>query len=67
MRQQLVDLFTTYDAYVKIVYIEKPYKIWLEQNTNREFPIPQTVLEKMLGKLEIPQVWEAQEVAFLVT
>jgi putative nucleotidyltransferase with HDIG domain len=67
MRQQLIDLFVTYDAYVKIVYIEKPYITWLEQNKNREFPIPQTVLEKMLGKLEIPQIWETHEVEFLVS
>ena len=65
MRKQLIDLFRTYDAFVKIIYIEKPYKIWVEQNREREFPLPQPVLDKMLHKLEIPQVWEAQEVEYL--
>jgi len=64
MRQQLIDLFITYHAEVKIVYIEKPYKTWLEQNRNREYPIPQQSLEKMLQKLEIPQLWEAHEVIY---
>jgi len=66
MRQQLIDLFTTYQAKVRIVYIEKPYKIWLEQNKNRDYPIPDAVLGKMLRKLEIPQLWEAHEVDFEV-
>ncbi len=66
MRQQLVDLFVTYHAKVRIVYIEKPYKTWLEQNRNREFPIPHVALEKMLYKLEVPQVWEGHEVDFEV-
>ncbi len=65
MRQQLVDLFTTYDAHVKIVYIEKPYAVWQAQNRNREFPIPQTALDKMLHHLEVPQLWEAHEVEYI--
>lgn len=27
-RTQLIDLFITYGARVKIVYIEKPYSVW---------------------------------------
>ncbi len=64
MRRQLIDLFVTYHAKVRIVYIEKSHKIWLEQNKNREFPIPHAALEKMLNKLEVPQLWEAHEVDF---
>jgi putative nucleotidyltransferase with HDIG domain len=65
MRSQLIDLFRTYQAYVKIVYIEKPYSTWVEQNREREYPLPQAVLDKMLHKLEIPQVWEAQEIEYV--
>ena len=65
MRSQLIDLFRTYDAHIQIIYIEKPYSIWIEQNREREYPLPQPVLEKMLHKLEIPQVWEAQEVEYV--
>ena len=65
MRKQLIDLFRTYDAFVKIIYIEKPYTTWIKQNLEREFPLPQAALDKMLHKLEIPQSWEAQEVEYL--
>ncbi len=38
MRSQLVELFVSYGAKVKIVYIEKPYELWRSQNRNREYP-----------------------------
>lgn len=34
MRSQLIDLFLTYGAKVKIVYIEKPYEVWRKQIVN---------------------------------
>ena len=67
MRSQLIDLFTDYGAKVKIVYIEKPYTTWKVQNKNREYMLPENVLDKMLGKLEVPQLTEAHEVEYLVT
>ncbi|MDR2919962.1 MAG: AAA family ATPase [Tannerella sp.] len=66
MRSQLVDLFVDYGAKVKIVYVEKPYDLWRSQNRNREYPLPENVLDKMLLKLEIPQLTEAHEVECLV-
>ena len=66
MRSQLIDLFLTYGAKVKIVYIEKPYEIWRKQNREREFMVPETVLDAMLGKLEVPQLEEAHEVVYSV-
>ncbi|NDV58327.1 AAA family ATPase [Bacteroides sp. 519] len=62
MRSQLIDLFVSYGAWVQIVYIEKPYNVWRSQNRNREYPLPETVLDKMLSKLEVPQITEADEV-----
>jgi Predicted nucleotide kinase len=66
MRNQLVDLFVSYGAKVKIVYVEKPYNVWRNQNRNREFPLPENVLDKLLAKLEIPQLTEAHEVEYVV-
>lgn len=66
MRSQLIDLFVSYGAKVKIVYVEKPYELWRSQNRNREYPLPENILEKMLGKLEIPQLTEAHEVEYIV-
>lgn len=67
MRTQLIDLFTGYGAKVKIVYIEKPYEIWRKQNRSREYPLPETILDKMLGKLEIPLLTEAHEVEYIIS
>ena len=66
MRSQLIDLFVSYGAKVKIIYIEKPYHIWKNQNNNREFPLPENVLDKLLGKLEIPQLTEAHKVEYII-
>jgi len=66
MRMQLIDLFTSYGAKVKIVYIEQSYPIWRKQNKERDFPIPENILDKMLNKLEIPQLTEAHDVEYLV-
>lgn len=66
MRSQLVDLFVSYGAKVKIVYVEKPYELWRIQNRNREYPLPENVLYKLLSKLEIPQLTEAHKVEYVV-
>lgn len=66
IRSQLIDLFITYGARVKIIYIEKPYEVWRKQNRERAFVVPEPVLNSMLTRLDIPQVTEAHEVEFLV-
>lgn len=64
LRSQVIDLFLSYGAYVKIVYIEVPYQKLLKQNREREYPVPDLVLEKMISKLEIPMQDEAHEVIY---
>ncbi len=66
MRSQVIDLFVDYGAKVDIVYLEKPYATWRKQNRDREYPLPEDVLDKMLSKLEIPQRSEAHSVKYLV-
>lgn len=66
MRFQLINLFAGYGARVKVVYVEKDYSVWRKQNRDREYPLPESVLDGMLGKLEVPQLTEAHEVEYLV-
>ncbi len=66
MRSQLIDLFVTYKAHVKLVYIEKPYQTWIAQNSNREHAVPLAVLDRMLDKLEVPLLYEAHEVEYVI-
>lgn len=66
LRGNWIDLFNTYGARVKIVYLEVPYKQLLQQNRNRTHVVPTKVMEKMIKKLEIPSLVEAHEVEYLV-
>jgi putative nucleotidyltransferase with HDIG domain len=66
MREQLIDLFLVYNAYVKIIYVEVPYATLLKQNSNRNYAIPNIAIEKMIDKLEVPRQWEAHEVQYFV-
>lgn len=64
MREQLIDLFMTYKAAVKIVYVEAPYQQLFSQNRNREEVVPAAVVERLIDKLEVPAPWEAHEVTY---
>jgi len=66
MRSQLVALFADYGASVKIVYVEKPYKAWRTQNSEREHSVPLNVLNRLMAKLEVPVRSEAHEVVYWV-
>ncbi len=59
LRTPLIDLFQSYGAKTKLIYLEVSYKKLIQQNRNRDFPVPQKVVEKMISKIEIPSKWEA--------
>lgn len=62
MRGQLIELFEEYGGKVSIVYVEVPYKTLIKQNNNREAIVPQSVIEKMIGKWEPPIREEAYRI-----
>ena len=59
LRTPLIDLFQSYGAKTKLIYLEVPYKKLMNQNLNRDFPVPRKVVERMISKIEIPSKWEA--------
>lgn len=65
MRMQLLELFYSYGAQVRIIYVEVPYRQLFRQNSSREAVVPAPVLERLAGKLEVPALWEAHEVTFV--
>jgi predicted kinase len=65
LRSQLVDLFIAYHARVRIVYVEAPCDTVLARNQHRQYPVPQAVIEKLAGKLELPDPTEAHEVLWI--
>jgi predicted kinase len=66
MREQLVDLFITYKAYVAIVYVEVPYQQLHLQNAGREAVLPYGVVDRLVTKLEVPVETEAHEVNYFI-
>lgn len=64
-RQKLVRLFADYGARVTILYLEVPYQELLRRNRTRPRHIPETVLDEMIQKLEVPAPWEAYTVTIL--
>lgn len=64
IRAPLIDLFRSYGARVKIVYVEPPYAELTRQNENRTDPVPAQILLRLLRKLEVPGLIEANEVEY---
>jgi len=65
LRSQLIDFFTGYHARVRIVYVEAPFATVLLRNRHRQYPVPQTVIERFVTKLELPDPTEAHEVTWV--
>lgn len=66
MREQLIELFVIYKAYVKVVYIEVPYQLLHQQNKNREAVLPHHAIDRLVTKLDVPAPWEGHEVIYFV-
>ena len=64
MRSKWINLFEDYGGKVTIHYIEVPYSKVLSQNKNRDYSIPDKVINKMINKLEVPTYDEAYNVKF---
>ncbi|MGJ5815627.1 AAA family ATPase [Paludibaculum fermentans] len=59
IRTQLVDLFTAYQARVRLVYVEAPRERLLKQNRERAKAVPLAALEHMLERWDVPGPTEA--------
>ena len=65
MRQQLIELFLSYNARIRIVYLDAPFNTILQRNRNRQNSIPEQVIYKLLSKLEVPTLIEAHQVDWI--
>lgn len=64
-RQKLIGLFERYGARVRIAYLETEWNTRISRNRNRSNAVPETAVEKMLGKTVLPTPDEAQAVEWL--
>lgn len=65
LRMKSLGLFHNYNAYTNIICIEAPYKEVLQRNNARESSIPNSKIEQMLFKWELPQNTEAHEITYV--
>lgn len=67
LRASLVELLFAYDARVRIVYVEPAGTegLW-RQNREREGRVPAAVIERLLGRWEVPDGTEAHEVEWVI-
>ena len=61
MRQRWIQLFEDYNARIEIVYVEPPLGTILSQNRHRAHPVPETVILRLLEKLEPPTMAECHD------
>lgn len=64
LRQKVIRLFRDYNAKIKLVYLETTYQELIRRNQNREYPVPQKVLEKMISGLELAEEAEVEELHY---
>ncbi|BCL78233.1 HDc and NK domain-containing protein [Ktedonobacteria bacterium brp13] len=62
LRQQLINLFVSYGARVRLIYLEVPLSELLQRNAKRDARIPEAVLYRLINKLEVPDSTEAHSV-----
>lgn len=65
IRRQLIDLFESYGASVRLVYLETDRLTQWRRNKDREDKVPETIIDSMLSKLAIPEIHEARYVQWL--
>jgi predicted kinase len=62
LRGSLVQLFLDYGAHVRIVYVEAPAAALWRQNRERAGRVPAAVIDRLLGRWEVPDLTEAHAV-----
>ena len=66
MRSRWLSIFHDYGAKVKIIYVEVSFQKLLSQNKNRQYRVPENIIDKLLSQLEIPSYDEAHEIEYVV-
>jgi putative nucleotidyltransferase with HDIG domain len=67
LRGQCIGLFADYHARIRIVYVEAPEERLHQQNHQRQRTVPQSVLDRLLDRWEVPDATESHSVRWEVT
>jgi len=66
LRRQVLQLFLSYRARVRIVYVEVPPVVLFPQNRQRPALVPEKVIERLIDRWEVPDICEAHQVDWVV-
>ena len=66
LRSSLINLFSAYHARIRIVYLEVAWEELLRRNRSRAAKVPETVMQRMRDRLEVPDITEAHRVDWIV-
>lgn len=66
IRQKQIKLFHDYHAKVRIIYLETSYEEVLLRNSSRNRVVPESVINKMLRNLNIPENYESEKVEWII-
>jgi predicted kinase len=66
IRTQVIELLAAYDAHVRIVYVETSHAALFVENRTRDLVVPQSAIERMLGRWEVPDRSEGHDVEWWV-
>jgi predicted kinase len=67
VRAPLIDLFVSYRARVRVVYVDAPFDAIMARNAQRDNAVPTRIVERLAGKLEVPDLTEAHMVEWVST
>lgn len=62
----MVDLLAAYNASVRIVYVEASRDVLFAQNRSRTGALPESAIERMMNRWEVPDLTEAHEIELWV-
>lgn len=65
-RKQLIDIFIQYGAHITLVFVDTPYARMCQQNQNRPDAVPQSVVESMIDRFDVPTCYEAHQFRHII-
>ena len=65
LRSMQISLFEEYGASVRCIFLETAWDENLRRNRDRARNVPESVIEKMLARLELPEAYECETVEWI--
>lgn len=65
LRRGVIGLLASYKARIRLIYVEAPYGEIVARNRRRSRPVPLDVIERLVEKLDVPDLTEAHFVEWV--